>query len=72
MLSSISCLVADVLTLQDQTFYDKLDEPDDDENDMLDLAFGLTETWVYHHWCINYVYEGGKAVFKSLSTERSH
>lgn len=24
--------------------YDKLDEPDDDENDMLDLAFGLTET----------------------------
>jgi ferredoxin-2, mitochondrial len=24
--------------------YDKLEEPDDDENDMLDLAFGLTET----------------------------
>jgi ferredoxin-2, mitochondrial len=24
--------------------YDKLSEPDDDENDMLDLAFGLTET----------------------------
>jgi ferredoxin-2, mitochondrial len=24
--------------------YDKLQEPDDDENDMLDLAFGLTET----------------------------
>ena len=24
--------------------YDKMDEPDDDENDMLDLAFGLTET----------------------------
>jgi ferredoxin-2, mitochondrial len=24
--------------------YDKLGEPDDDENDMLDLAFGLTET----------------------------
>lgn len=24
--------------------YDKMAEPDDDENDMLDLAFGLTET----------------------------
>ena len=24
--------------------YNKMDEPDDDENDMLDLAFGLTET----------------------------
>lgn len=24
--------------------YDKMDEPTDDENDMLDLAFGLTET----------------------------
>lgn len=24
--------------------YEKMDEPDDDENDMLDLAFGLTET----------------------------
>lgn len=24
--------------------YDKMDEPSDDENDMLDLAFGLTET----------------------------
>jgi len=24
--------------------YDKLEEPGDDENDMLDLAFGLTDT----------------------------
>lgn len=24
--------------------YDKMAEPSDDENDMLDLAFGLTET----------------------------
>ena len=24
--------------------YDKMSEPDDEENDMLDLAFGLTET----------------------------
>ena len=26
--------------------YDKIPEPSDDENDMLDLAFGLTETCV--------------------------
>jgi ferredoxin len=25
-------------------YYDKLPEPEDDENDMLDMAFGLTET----------------------------
>jgi ferredoxin len=24
--------------------YDLLEEPDDDENDMLDMAFGLTDT----------------------------
>jgi ferredoxin-2, mitochondrial len=30
--------------VQDPDFYDKMPEPDDDENDMLDLAFGLTET----------------------------
>jgi ferredoxin-2, mitochondrial len=30
--------------VEDSDVYDKLDEPDDDENDMLDLAFGLTET----------------------------
>ena len=28
----------------DQASYDKLPEPTDEENDMLDLAFGLTET----------------------------
>ena len=28
----------------DPEFYDEIPEPDDDENDMLDLAFGLTET----------------------------
>jgi ferredoxin len=28
----------------DPEYYDKLDEPTDEENDMLDLAFGLTET----------------------------
>jgi hypothetical protein len=30
--------------VEDQDYYDKLPEPDDDENDMLDLAFGLTDT----------------------------
>ena len=30
--------------INDQAVYDALPEPDDDENDMLDLAFGLTET----------------------------
>ncbi|KAL8350094.1 hypothetical protein RB601_001407 [Gaeumannomyces tritici] len=28
----------------DDAYYDKMPEPEDDENDMLDLAFGLTET----------------------------
>lgn len=30
---------------QDPELYDKLPEPTDDENDMLDLAYGLTETY---------------------------
>jgi ferredoxin-2, mitochondrial len=30
--------------VEDPDMYDKMEEPDDDENDMLDLAFGLTET----------------------------
>lgn len=29
---------------QDQEKYDIMPEPDDDENDMLDLAFALTDT----------------------------
>ena len=28
----------------DDALYDRIPEPEDDENDMLDLAFGLTET----------------------------
>jgi len=32
------------ITVEDPDMYDKMPEPDDDENDMLDLAFGLTET----------------------------
>ncbi|BBG98754.1 MITOCHONDRIAL FERREDOXIN 2 [Prunus dulcis] len=29
---------------QDMEYYNKLEDPTDEENDMLDLAFGLTET----------------------------
>jgi ferredoxin len=28
----------------DEEYYNKLSEPSDEENDMLDLAFGLTDT----------------------------
>lgn len=37
-------MLTSFFALQDQQLYDSLPEPDDDENDMLDLAFGLTET----------------------------
>lgn len=40
---SCACSTCHVI-VEDPKVYDKLDEPDDDENDMLDLAFGLTET----------------------------
>ena len=33
--------------------YEKIPEPSDDENDMLDLAFGLTETWVPRMWSVD-------------------
>lgn len=33
-----------MLVLQDQDKFDLLPEADDDENDMLDLAFALTDT----------------------------
>lgn len=32
------------MIVADGDMYDRMEEPDDDENDMLDLAFGLTET----------------------------
>jgi hypothetical protein len=32
------------ILIQDVNYYNKLEEPTDEENDMLDLAFGLTET----------------------------
>lgn len=40
---SCACSTCHVI-VEDEAMYDKMDEPDDDENDMLDLAFGLTET----------------------------
>lgn len=40
---SAACSTCHVI-VEDQDMYDRIPEPDDDENDMLDLAFGLTET----------------------------
>ncbi|KAI1206859.1 ferredoxin [Annulohypoxylon truncatum] len=40
---SCACSTCHVIVL-DEGFYEKMPEPEDDENDMLDLAFGLTET----------------------------
>ena len=40
---SCACSTCHVI-VADEDYYDKMPEPSDDENDMLDLAFGLTET----------------------------
>jgi ferredoxin len=40
---SCACSTCHVI-ITDDAYYDKIPEPEDDENDMLDLAFGLTET----------------------------
>ncbi|VUC22686.1 unnamed protein product [Clonostachys rosea] len=40
---SCACSTCHVIVTEDD-YYDKIPEPEDDENDMLDLAFGLTET----------------------------
>ncbi len=40
---SCACSTCHVI-VEDPDMYDKMPEPEDDENDMLDLAFGLTET----------------------------
>lgn len=40
---SAACSTCHVI-VADQDMYDKMPELEDDENDMLDLAFGLTET----------------------------
>lgn len=40
---SCACSTCHVV-VEDEGHYDLMPEPEDDENDMLDLAFGLTET----------------------------
>jgi ferredoxin len=40
---SCACSTCHVI-VEDPAVYGRLPEPSDDENDMLDLAFGLTET----------------------------
>ncbi|KAF2743173.1 ferredoxin [Sporormia fimetaria CBS 119925] len=40
---SCACSTCHVI-VDSEDYYEKMEEPDDDENDMLDLAFGLTET----------------------------
>jgi ferredoxin len=40
---SCACSTCHVIVTED-SYYDQMPEPEDDENDMLDLAFGLTET----------------------------
>lgn len=39
-----SCACSTCHMIIDPGYYDKMEEPSDEENDMLDLAFGLTET----------------------------
>ncbi|KAJ2924801.1 hypothetical protein H1R20_g12287, partial [Candolleomyces eurysporus] len=39
---SVACSTCHVILSEE--VYDKLPEPEDDENDMLDMAFGLTDT----------------------------
>ncbi len=39
---SLACSTCHVVV--DQKFFDELDEPEEEEEDMLDLAFGLTHT----------------------------
>ncbi|GMN29279.1 hypothetical protein TIFTF001_002367 [Ficus carica] len=41
--ASLACSTCHVI-VKDVEYYNKLEEPADEENDMLDLAFGLTET----------------------------
>lgn len=39
---SLACSTCHVIV--EPEYFDKMEEPSDEENDMLDLAFGLTET----------------------------
>ncbi|XP_074562659.1 uncharacterized protein LOC141819218 [Curcuma longa] len=41
--ASLACSTCHVIVM-DVNYYNKLEDPTDEENDMLDLAFGLTET----------------------------
>ncbi|KAL4333333.1 hypothetical protein GQ457_07G039480 [Hibiscus cannabinus] len=41
--ASLACSTCHVIVM-DMEYYNKLEDPSDEENDMLDLAFGLTET----------------------------
>ncbi|KDP45017.1 hypothetical protein JCGZ_01517 [Jatropha curcas] len=41
--ASLACSTCHVIVM-DLEYYNKLEDPTDEENDMLDLAFGLTET----------------------------
>ncbi|KAF4580290.1 putative mitochondrial ferredoxin [Ophiocordyceps camponoti-floridani] len=43
---SCACSTCHVI-VADDSYYDKMPEPDDDENDMLDLAFGLPRPAVW-------------------------
>lgn len=41
-----SCACSTCHVILEPEVFDQLEEPSDDENDMLDLAFALTDTWV--------------------------
>jgi hypothetical protein len=43
-LEAVALLTSNFNRIQDTKYYNKLEDPTDEENDMLDLAFGLTET----------------------------
>lgn len=51
---SLACSTCHVI-VEDQAVFDRLPEADDDENDMLDLAFGLTETCDSRCFCFTIV-----------------
>jgi ferredoxin len=40
---SLACSTCHVI-VEDEDYFERIPEADDDENDMLDLAFGLTDT----------------------------
>ncbi|CAJ2672767.1 unnamed protein product [Trifolium pratense] len=44
---SLACSTCHVIVM-DVEYYNKLEDPTDEENDMLDLAFGLCETYADH------------------------